>query len=73
MLFSFLLKVLLKATNTFWFSLVREAAKKFFFLGARPLRGGGKGLATKKKEKIMKDFKGVFIPDPTELRHRIRT
>ena len=30
--------------------LIRESAKKFFFLVARPIRGGGgKGLATKKK------------------------
>ena len=28
--------------------MVREAAEKFFFLVAWPLRGGDKGLATKK-------------------------
>ena len=39
--------------------LVREAAKKFFLL-ALPLRwGGGKGLATKKKELCLSSKKKV--------------
>ena len=30
-----------------YFDQIREAAKRYFFLVARPLRGGGKGLAKK--------------------------